>query len=100
MGCQVTSLLPTSPSAGCPGILSADVTLGLWGMFSPYAHSTSALMDLSIGGKAGRSWGAHQPPNKQLASVLWDVGWGPCPHSGTQLYLAAPPWGNQVPRRQ
>lgn len=71
MGYQVTSLLPTSPSAGCPGVLSADVTLGLWGMFSPSAHSTSALMDLSVGAKQGACGVRTSPPNKQLASVLW-----------------------------
>ena len=61
VGHPVTSLLPTSPSVGCPGVLSADVTLGLWGVFSPSAHSTSALTDLSIGQS---SWDVRQTPRQ------------------------------------
>lgn len=102
VGHPVTSLPPTSPSVGCPGVLSADVTLGLRGVFSPSAHSTSALTDLSVGQS---SWDVrrHPPtggrpqccrlragdpvPTREL-SFTWPPHFrGPCPQEAVGVWL-------------
>ena len=64
------------------------------GVCYPHLHTVPRLSwTFPLGAKQDARGVRTSPPNKQLASVLWDVGWGPCPHSGTQLYLATAPLG-------
>lgn len=94
VGHPMTSLLPLLPLWGVQESC-LQMSLLVFGVCSPHLHTAPRLQQTFLLGKVRGT--CATPPNRRPASVLQVESWGPCPHSGTQLHLAAPLQGYMSP---
>ena len=71
------------------------MSLLVFGVCSPHLHTAPRLSRTFPLGKVHGM--CAKPPDRRPASVLQVESWGPYPHSGTQLHLAAPLQGSMSP---